>query len=213
MYVCNVYMCNVMYNYSKIVSTAFRVSEDAGNVCMYWCPQVTCKSCDLGDSPVESTPISTDIQGTSAYNTHMTFTQTCTLHTCTGTNQVKDSTHMYRHKSSQRYVAPQLQSVKQNLSADFRAYHHTQQVTIITTITEFCRPSRPSGGLLQFSAQKHLDCCLVHCPSNVNQNCTVEPLYKGHSEEEHLSNENTVCSPNHIQLCTNLPLNWGNLSV
>ena len=92
MYVCNVYMCNVMYNYSKIVSTAFRVSEDAGNVCMYWCPQVTCKSCDLGDSPVESTPISTDIQGTSAYNTHMTFTQTCTLHTCTGTNQVKDST-------------------------------------------------------------------------------------------------------------------------
>ena len=30
---------------------------------------------------------------------------------------------------------------------------------------------------------------------------TVEPLYK-----EHLSNEDTVCSPNHIELCTNLPL-------
>ena len=30
----------------------------------------------------------------------------------------------------------------------------------------------------------------------------VEPLYKGH-----LSNEDTVCSPNHIELCTNLPLN------
>ena len=24
---------------------------------------------------------------------------------------------------------------------------------------------------------------------------------------EHLSNEDTVCSPNHIDLCTNLPLN------
>ena len=24
----------------------------------------------------------------------------------------------------------------------------------------------------------------------------------------HLSNENTVCSPNHKELCTNLPLNW-----
>ena len=29
-----------------------------------------------------------------------------------------------------------------------------------------------------------------------------EPLYKGH-----LSNEDTVCSPNHIELCTNLTLN------
>ena len=25
--------------------------------------------------------------------------------------------------------------------------------------------------------------------------------------EEYLSNEDTACSPNHIQLCTNLPLN------
>ena len=25
--------------------------------------------------------------------------------------------------------------------------------------------------------------------------------------EGHLSNEDTVCSPNHIELCTNLPLN------
>ena len=35
----------------------------------------------------------------------------------------------------------------------------------------------------------------------------VEPLYKGHSDEGHLSNEDTFCSPNHIELCTNLPLN------
>ncbi len=35
----------------------------------------------------------------------------------------------------------------------------------------------------------------------------VEPLYKGHSDEGHLSNEDTVCSPNHIELCTKLPLN------
>ena len=36
----------------------------------------------------------------------------------------------------------------------------------------------------------------------------MEPLYKGH-----LSNEDTVCSPNHIELCTNLPLNEGHLSI
>ena len=32
--------------------------------------------------------------------------------------------------------------------------------------------------------------------------CREEPLYKGH-----LSNEDTACSSNHIELCTNLPLN------
>ena len=29
-----------------------------------------------------------------------------------------------------------------------------------------------------------------------------DTLYKGH-----LSNEDTVCRPNHIELCTNVPLN------
>ena len=29
----------------------------------------------------------------------------------------------------------------------------------------------------------------------------------------HLSNEDTVHSPNHIELCTNLPLNLGQLSI
>ena len=29
----------------------------------------------------------------------------------------------------------------------------------------------------------------------------------------HLSNEDTVCCPNHIELCTNLPLNLGHLSI
>ena len=29
----------------------------------------------------------------------------------------------------------------------------------------------------------------------------------------HLSNEDTICSPNHIELCTNLSLNWGHLSI
>ena len=37
---------------------------------------------------------------------------------------------------------------------------------------------------------------------------SVRPLYKGH-----LSNEDTVCSPNHTELCTNLPLNWGHFSI
>ena len=29
----------------------------------------------------------------------------------------------------------------------------------------------------------------------------------------HLSTEDTVCSPYHIELCTNLPLNWEHLSI
>ncbi len=29
----------------------------------------------------------------------------------------------------------------------------------------------------------------------------------------HLSNEDTACTPNHIELCTNLPLNWLHLSI
>ena len=28
-----------------------------------------------------------------------------------------------------------------------------------------------------------------------------------------LSNQDTVCSPNHVELCTNLPLKWGHLSI
>ena len=36
---------------------------------------------------------------------------------------------------------------------------------------------------------------------------------KGTLNKGHLSNEGTVCSPNHIELCTNLPLNWGHLSI
>ena len=31
--------------------------------------------------------------------------------------------------------------------------------------------------------------------------------------EGHLSNEDTVCCPNHFELCTNLPLNKGHLSI
>ena len=42
---------------------------------------------------------------------------------------------------------------------------------------------------------------------------TVEPLYNGHSEYGNLSNEDTVCSAIHIELCTILPLNEGHLSM
>ena len=28
-----------------------------------------------------------------------------------------------------------------------------------------------------------------------------------------LANQDTVCSPNHVELCTNLPLKWGHLSI
>ena len=40
----------------------------------------------------------------------------------------------------------------------------------------------------------------------------MEPLYRLHYKG-HLSNEDTVCSPNHMELCTNLTLNWGHLSI
>ena len=44
---------------------------------------------------------------------------------------------------------------------------------------------------------------------NIQWNLSInDTLNKGH-----LSNENTFCSPNHIKLCTNLPLNWEHLSI
>ena len=36
---------------------------------------------------------------------------------------------------------------------------------------------------------------------------TVEPLYKDTLNRGHLSNADTVCCPNHIELCTNPTLN------
>ena len=46
------------------------------------------------------------------------------------------------------------------------------------------------------------------CSPNHIELCTNLPLNKGH-----LSNEDTVCSPNRIELCTNLPLNKDHLST
>ena len=40
-----------------------------------------------------------------------------------------------------------------------------------------------------------------------NMSSTVKPLYNYKTlNKEHLSSEDIVCSPNHIKLCTNLPL-------
>ena len=36
---------------------------------------------------------------------------------------------------------------------------------------------------------------------------TVKPLYKAHMNKGYLPKDNTVCSLNCIELCTNLPLN------
>ena len=36
---------------------------------------------------------------------------------------------------------------------------------------------------------------------------------KGTLDKRNLSNEDTACSPNHIELCTNLPLKWRYLSI
>ena len=61
---------------------------------------------------------------------------------------------------------------------------------------------------LPWRIQMSLSCSLLagctpcsHRRTKVTQ-CIVEHLYRGH-----LSNEDTVCCPNHIELCTNLPLN------
>ena len=43
--------------------------------------------------------------------------------------------------------------------------------------------------------------------SKAMQSCAGGPLHRGHSEGGTLSNEDTVCSPNYIELCINLPLN------
>ena len=50
---------------------------------------------------------------------------------------------------------------------------------------------------------------VVRCVGRGKGDCnTVEPLYNKHFEyKEHLSNEDSACCPNHIELCTNLPLN------
>ena len=45
----------------------------------------------------------------------------------------------------------------------------------------------------------------AYCPQNILKQWSLsikDTLNKGH-----LSNEDTVCSPNHIELCTNLSLN------
>ena len=45
----------------------------------------------------------------------------------------------------------------------------------------------------------------AYCPQNILKRWSLsikDTLNKGH-----LSNEDTVCSPNHIELCTNLSLN------
>ena len=62
------------------------------------------------------------------------------------------------------------------------------------------------------SANASLPCpCFAHqiAISPLQWNLSIkDTLNKGH-----LSNEDTVCSPDHIELCTNLPLNKGHLSI
>ena len=43
--------------------------------------------------------------------------------------------------------------------------------------------------------------------------CTVNLSIKDTLNKGHLSNEGTVCSPNHKELCINLRLNYGYLSM
>ena len=45
--------------------------------------------------------------------------------------------------------------------------------------------------------------CVYSDTKEVQWNLSI----KGTLNKGHLSNEGTVCSPNHIELCTNLPLN------
>ena len=44
-------------------------------------------------------------------------------------------------------------------------------------------------------------------------NLSIKDTIKKAINKGHLSNEGTVCCPNHVGLCTNLPLNKGHLSI
>ena len=47
----------------------------------------------------------------------------------------------------------------------------------------------------------------------IDDNLQWNLFLKGTLNKEHLSSEETSCSPNHIELCTHLPLNLGHLSM
>ena len=54
---------------------------------------------------------------------------------------------------------------------------------------------------------KHV--CVIKHRTQLQWNLSIkDTLNKGY-----LSNEDTVCSPNHIELCINLHLNYGHLSI
>ena len=63
-------------------------------------------------------------------------------------------------------------------------------------------PTRKVEGAHDRVRAKQVTCMGASSSLSQGHGHTVEPLYKGH-----FSNEGTVCSPNCVELCTNLPLN------
>ena len=61
---------------------------------------------------------------------------------------------------------------------------------------------------VQFILDKVLECLSSALLLLLWNLSTKDTLNKGH-----LSSKDTVCSPNHIELCTNLPLNQGQLRI
>ena len=71
---------------------------------------------------------------------------------------------------------------------------------------------KPSYRLSQDTSAHRVNyLCLVLC-CNIEPLHTVEPSIKVTLNKGHLSNEDTACSPNQIELCTTLPLYTGQLA-
>ena len=77
------------------------------------------------------------------------------------------------------------------------AEHHTADRTVVTL---WCIKHTCWHKVVTFSPGTGL--ALGQCHTTVQGSLSIKDTLN----KVHLSNENTVCSPNHIELCTNLPL-------
>ena len=71
------------------------------------------------------------------------------------------------------------------------------------------------AGFNDVAAESYVPSIMYPCPVLHQMNLTIQwnLSIKDTLNKGHLSNEDTVCSANHIELCTNLPLNLGRLSI
>ena len=110
------------------------------------------------------------------------------------------------------YNSPTMCLVQVSMVRDVRE----REIRIFTDAGRICRPLLIVENQKLLLKRQHVDMLKERDINNSRSKsvclscclCTVGPLYKGH-----LSNEDTICSHNHIELCTNPPLNWGHHSM